>query len=79
MKPVHTIKSLLTVSLFLLATTAKSSVIHMNFDSVNASSGAVDATSYLASFGVTLTGVSNPGTVDIFDDTNFYGSGDVAA
>ena len=73
----NTIKSLLTVSLLLFATAAKSTVVSMDFDSVNALGGPVDATSYLASYGVTLASVSNP--VYIFDDRNFYGSGAVAA
>lgn len=52
--------------------------IYMNFESINAGSG-VDATAYLASFGVTLTNVSNLGSVHIKNDTNFYGSGAVFA
>jgi hypothetical protein len=50
----------------------------MNFDSVNAFNG-VDATAYLSSFGVTLSNVSNPGSVQIFSDQHFYGSGVVTA
>lgn len=69
------IKSLLTVGLVLVATVAKSNALSIDFDSVNAGSG-VDATSYLASFGVTLTG-NNP--VYIVSDQNFYGSGVVSA
>ena len=52
--------------------------IYMNFDNVNAGSG-VDATAYLASFGIALTNVSNPGSVYVVNDTNFYGSGVVFA
>jgi len=52
--------------------------IYMNFDSVHAGAG-MDATTYLASFGITLTNVSNPGSVYIVSDTNFYGSGVVFA
>ncbi len=77
MKPINTVKGLLIVGLLLLAPAAYSSVVEMNFDSVNAGNG-VDATSYLASYGVTLSNVSL-GAVDIFSDQNYYGAGDVAA
>jgi hypothetical protein len=69
-------KSLVIVGLVLLATAVKSNALSMNFDSINAQSGAVDATAYLASFGVTLTG-NNP--VYVIDDRWFYGGGSVAA
>ncbi|HSY17297.1 MAG TPA: hypothetical protein VK815_03145 [Candidatus Acidoferrales bacterium] len=52
--------------------------VYMNFDSVNPGSG-VDATAYLASFGITLTNVSQPGSVYIVGDTNYYGTGAVTA
>jgi hypothetical protein len=51
----------------------------MNFESVNATQGGVDATAYLASYGITLTNVSPSGTVDIVNDTNYYGGGAVFA
>jgi len=52
--------------------------IYMNFDSVNPGAG-VDATAYLASFGITLANVSQPGSVYIVGDTNYYGTGAVTA
>jgi hypothetical protein len=45
----------------------------IDFDSVNATGGAVDATAYLAGFGVTLGGVTGGTTVVIMDDINLYG------
>src|SRR3954464_12378299 len=71
--------SLLLASLLMFATalTSTASPITLNFDSVNAGNG-VDATAYLASFGITLANVSS-GSVYIFSDQNFYGSGVVAA
>lgn len=47
---------------------------YMNFDSVNTSAGRVDPTSYLASFGVTLTNVNPPGSVFIAN-SNIDGCG----
>lgn len=45
----------------------------LNFDSVNASSGAcVSAESYLNSFGITLSGVTPGTTVSIVDSTKLY-------
>lgn len=44
--------------------------IYMNFDSVDASISNVDATAYLASFGVTLTNVNPAGTVIIQNRLN---------
>lgn len=43
---------------------------YMNFDSVNTSGGKVDATSYLASYGITLTNVSPAGTVFIANNNS---------
>src|SRR5213592_1803286 len=76
-----TTKSLLLASLlmFAAALTSTASPIVLNFDSVDASSGPVDATSYLASFGITLSNVTPAGTVLIFDDRWFDGGGVVAA
>ena len=56
----------------------RATAIYMNFDSVDATTH-VDATSYLASFGITITnvtadGVSRPGSVKIVDDQYCYGS-----
>jgi hypothetical protein len=53
-------------------------VIYMNFDSVDASGGDVYATSYLASFGVTLTnviadGIAAPDSVHIGSSQYWYG------
>jgi len=69
-------KSLLIVGLVLVATAVKSNALSINFDSVNAQSGHVDATAYLAALGVTLSG-SNP--VYVTDDRWFYSGGAVAA
>jgi len=52
---------------FALQATAHAQTV-INFDSVDASGGGVDATGYLSGFGITLVNVSHPGTVDIFDD-----------
>jgi len=52
-------------------TAATASVVVLDFDSVDASAGPVDATSYLASYGITLVNVSSPGTVLIYSDVNF--------
>lgn len=73
---------MLTLNLFV--TLLVKADIYINFDSVNASGGGVDATAYLASFGITLTNVTAngnpvPGSVYIENDTNFYGSGAVFA
>lgn len=43
------------------------SLVYMNFDSVNTSTGKVDATSYLASYGVTLTNVNPANSVFILN------------
>src|ERR1017187_7794762 len=76
-------KNLLIASLVLLAAFKSTAQIDINFDSVNASSGPVDATAYLASYGITVTGISptGGGTVYyagapiIYSDTAFFGSG----
>jgi|ERR1051326_1197448 hypothetical protein len=52
--------------------------IRLNFDSVNAGAG-LDATAYLAAYGITVTNISHAGSLHIKDDTNFYGSGAVFA
>jgi hypothetical protein len=70
----HLLRSLIRWAgplLFGVASTATASVVVLDFDSVDASAGPVDATSYLASYGITLTDVSSPGTVDIFSDVAF--------
>lgn len=74
MKPIK--KNLLIAGLVLLAAFKSTAQIDINFDSVNANSGPVDATAYLASYGITLTGL-NPtgGDPYINSDTAFYGSG----
>src|SRR5579862_1550261 len=61
-------------ALFALAALALAAGIHstraqsvtLNFDSVSSDANGVDATGYLASYGITLTGVSG-GPVDIFN------------
>ena len=63
-------KLIVVAALALLSTVLQSNAqIDVNFDSVNANSGPVDATAYLASYGITLTGTTNP--VYIWSDTNF--------
>jgi len=60
-------KTVFIACLVIFATAVKSSaVIYMNFDSVDTSSGPVDATAYLASYGITLANVSPAGTVLIW-------------
>jgi hypothetical protein len=54
-----------------MALPAAADTIVINFDGVDASGGAVDATSYLATYGITLTNVSSPGTVVIYSDVVF--------
>jgi hypothetical protein len=49
------------------------SSITLNFDSVNATAGAVDATASFASFGVTVAGVTAGTQVQIMDDAIVYG------
>jgi hypothetical protein len=46
----------------------------LTFDSVDASAGAVDATSYLNSYGITLSGVTAGTEVAIQSDQQFYGT-----
>lgn len=57
--------------LFGIAGTAAAGTVVIDFDSVDASAGPVDATSYLDSYGITLANVSAPGTVLIYSDVNF--------
>src|SRR5437867_2629517 len=62
------------------ASLASGQPVHINFDNVNTPGGSVDATAYLASFGITLTSVTHDGSpalgsVYIENDTNFYGGG----
>ncbi|HSU55870.1 MAG TPA: hypothetical protein VLT36_17575 [Candidatus Dormibacteraeota bacterium] len=72
------LRGLAAASLLCAAAAANGQTIHLNFDSVNAGGG-TDATTYLAAYGITLTNVSNPGSVYIVSDTNFYGSAAVTA
>ncbi len=55
------------------ATCATNAVL--NFDSVDASTGNVDATSYLGNFGITLSGVTTPATTEAGDPTPSCGKG----
>lgn len=77
--PRNPTRSVGLVCAFLLASALNSaaSVITIDFDSVSAGSGA-DPTAYLASYGVTLSGVS-PSNPLIYSDLAFYGTGVVAA
>jgi hypothetical protein len=59
------------------ALSAAASVITIDFDSV-AAGGGIDPTAYLASYGVTLSGVS-PSDPLIYSDQAFYGTGVVDA
>ena len=68
----------MALTIFCATTASNAHQLYMNFDSVMPGSG-LNATAYLATFGVTLTNVSNPGSVYIVSDTNFYGSGVVTA
>lgn len=63
------------IFLALLFVSGKASASHLtlNFDSVDASSGDVNASSYLAGFGISLTGVTPGTTVVILDNANVYG------
>jgi hypothetical protein len=49
----------------------------LNFDSVDASAGQVDATSYFASYGITETALIAGSAIDIYSDVN-YGGDDAA-
>jgi hypothetical protein len=53
--------------------------VDINFDSVDASAGQVDATAYLASYGITLSNVSPSGSAVIISDQHFYGNSTVQA
>jgi hypothetical protein len=83
MKPTHFPKKQIGVffatCLWCAASLMHAQPIYMNFDAVNAAAGPVDATAYLASFGITLTNVSVPGSILIFNDTNYYGGGAIYA
>jgi hypothetical protein len=61
------------VGVLLLASGAFADTININFDSVNASSGFVDATTYLGSYGITLTGVTAGTQVSIMEYSFVYG------
>jgi hypothetical protein len=63
----------------LISTAVHAQIQTINFDSVDASGGAIDATSYLANDGVTLSAESPAGTVDIISDQNYYGNNFVVA
>lgn len=56
--------------LFGTSLTVAADTVVINFDSVDASGGGVDATSYLATYGITLSNVSSPGTVAIYSDVD---------
>ena len=71
-------KTILITALAFVSTVLKSNAVLLDFDSVTAGPG-VDASAYLSSFGISLSNVSHPGTVEIFSDTNFYGSTVVSA
>jgi hypothetical protein len=73
-----TVVSIVAGAILFAAAVKSTAVTYLNFDSVSAGSG-VDATAYLLSAGITLANLSNPGTVDIISDQNYYGSGVVTA
>ncbi len=49
------------------------SVIDINFDGVNANAAPVDATAYLAGYGITLGGITPGTTLDVLSDRYIYG------
>jgi hypothetical protein len=51
------------------------STIALNFDSVDATAGVVDATAYFASYGITLSNVTAGTAVDIIRYQDVYGGG----
>ena len=63
---------MLAVVMFGLATAAQADTINLNFDSVSTSS-TVDATSYFASHGITLSGVTAGTQVSIMAYSYLYG------
>jgi hypothetical protein len=52
----------------------RASTTILNFDSVNASAGQVDATSYFASYGVTETSLVGGSAFSIVNQNDFYGT-----
>ena len=72
--------SLALASAFLFGAVLHSaaSTVTINFDSVSPTAAGIDPTAYLASYGVTLSGVS-PSDPMIYSDLAFYGAGVVAA
>ncbi len=69
---------LASAALLVSALTSAASTVTINFDSVVATSAGVDPTTYLALYGVTLSGVL-PSDPLIYSDQAFYGTGAVAA
>jgi hypothetical protein len=63
----------------LSAAVANAQTTTINFDSVDASAGPVDATSYLATYGVTLSNESPAGVAEINSDQDYYGNNFVIA
>jgi hypothetical protein len=73
-----TLQHLAMAGMLFIANIGKGQTVYMNFDSVSPGAG-IDATAYLASFGIALTNVSQAGSVYIVGDTNYYGTGAVTA
>lgn len=80
-KLAHGITSYLVVASALLLVSpliSNASTVTINFDDVSAGPSGVDPTAYLATYGVTLSGVA-PSVPIIYSDLAFYGVGVVAA
>jgi hypothetical protein len=58
MKKIHLLAVFLAVPFLQLSTNRANAQTTLNFDSVDASAGQVDATSYFASYGITETALS---------------------
>jgi hypothetical protein len=72
-------KKLLIGGLVLIAALKSTASIYINLDSVNANSGPVDATAFLASYGITLTGVSPTGGNPSINNVNNWSGALIAS
>lgn len=70
---IHLRSLLPLVFVVLLSPWALANTVSINFDSVNATGGFVDATAYLGSYGITLSGVTGGTQVSIIDYNQVYG------
>lgn len=62
----------IAIAMLFSGISAKAATI-IDFDSVNATGGSVNASTYLSTFGVTLSGVTSGTNVVILNDINIYG------